>query len=111
MGLQRKLGAENEELSASLEEAEAALAQEEGKNLKLTLEYAALKAATEKKASEKDEELETATLLSPRRPPDAMLPVMLPSRLTPVPMSWPSPAMKPVSLWSNPSVHENWPRA
>ena len=58
--LQRKLGAENEELSASLEEAEAALAQEEGKNLKLTLEYAALKAATEKKASEKDEELETA---------------------------------------------------
>jgi len=58
--LQRKLGAENEELTAALEEAEGALQQEEAKLLKLTLEHAALKNATEKKAAEKDEELDGA---------------------------------------------------
>ena len=58
--LQRKLGAENEELAAALEEAEGALAQEEAKYLKLQLEHATLKSATDKKAGEKDEELENS---------------------------------------------------
>ena len=46
-------------MAAALEEAEGALAQEEAKFLKLQLEHAAFKSSTEKKAGEKDEELET----------------------------------------------------
>jgi len=58
--LQRKLGAENEELSAALEEAEAILEQKEAALLKLQLEHAAIKQVTDRKITEKDEELETA---------------------------------------------------
>jgi len=58
--LQRKLSAQNEELQLALEEAEGALEQEEGKLLKLTLELSGAKAAGERKAAEKDEEIEVA---------------------------------------------------
>merc|ERR1712002_268451 len=58
--LRRKLGMENEELQIALEEAEAALEQEEGKLLKIQLEFAQLKQSTDRKLAEKDEELETS---------------------------------------------------
>merc|ERR1712042_305737 len=58
--LQRKLGAENEELSGALEDAEAALGTSEAALLKLQLEHVALKQATDRAAAAKDEELETS---------------------------------------------------
>merc|ERR1712113_581595 len=58
--LQRKLGAENEELSGALEDAEAALGTSEAALLKLQLEHVALKQASDRAAAAKDEELETS---------------------------------------------------
>ena len=57
--IRRKLGLENEELQAALEEAEAALEQEESKLLKVQLELTQLKQTSERRLSEKDEELES----------------------------------------------------
>merc|ERR1712119_269883 len=56
--LQRKLGLENEELQLALGEAEGALQQEEAKLLKLQLENANLKASTDKRYAEKENELD-----------------------------------------------------
>merc|ERR1712050_611068 len=58
--LQRKLGLENEELQLALEEAEGALEQEEAKLLKLQLEYTQLKQSSDRKYSDKEDELDTS---------------------------------------------------
>lgn len=58
--VRRKLGLENEELQMALEETESHLEQEEGKFLKLQLEFAQYKQSTDRKVNEKDEEIETS---------------------------------------------------
>jgi len=58
--LRRKLGMENEELQLALEEAEQALEIEEGKLLKIQLEYSQLRQSSDRKLSERDEELESS---------------------------------------------------
>merc|ERR1712119_81292 len=58
--IQRKLGLENEELQLALGEAEGALQQEESKLLKLQLENANLKASTDKRYAEKENELDAS---------------------------------------------------
>jgi len=56
----RKLMADNEELVGALDEAEGALQQEEAKFLKIQLEFTQLKASTDKKIAERDEEFEVS---------------------------------------------------
>jgi len=56
----RKLSTENEEVTAALEEAEAALEAESAKLVKVTLEYGAFKAAADRKAADKDADFETS---------------------------------------------------
>ena len=51
---------ENEELQLALDEAEAALEQEESKLLKIQLEYSQLKQSSDRKYAEKEEELENS---------------------------------------------------
>merc|ERR1712183_632148 len=58
--IQRKLGMENEELLLALGEAEGALQQEEAKVLKLQLENVALKASTDKRYADKENELDAS---------------------------------------------------
>merc|ERR1712183_533283 len=58
--IQRKLGMENEELLLALGEAEGALQQEEAKVLKLQLDFVALKASSDKKYADKENELDAS---------------------------------------------------
>jgi len=57
--MRRKLELEKEELSTALEEAETALEIEEGKLLKIQLEYTQLKQSSDRKLSEKEEEIDS----------------------------------------------------
>jgi len=57
--MRRKLELEKEELGTALEEAETALEIEEGKLLKIQLEYTQLKQASDRKYNEKEEEIES----------------------------------------------------
>lgn len=56
--MKRKYEMEKEELQVALEEAEGALEQEEGKVLKAQLELTQARQTTDRKLSEKDEEIE-----------------------------------------------------
>jgi len=57
--MRRKLEMEKEELGTALEEAETALEIEEGKLLKIQLEYTQLKQSSDRKLGEKEEEIES----------------------------------------------------
>ena len=56
--MRKKYEMEKEELSIALEEAEAALEQEEGKVLKAQLELTQVRQSNERKLVEKDDEIE-----------------------------------------------------
>merc|ERR1712142_1154252 len=66
--IQRKLGMENEELLLALGEAEGALQQEEAKVLKLQLDFVALKASSDKKYADKENELDASRKNQQRQP-------------------------------------------
>merc|ERR1719431_2438248 len=57
--MRRKLELEKEELGTALEEAETALEIEEGKLLKIQLEYTQLKQSSDRKYAEKEEEVDS----------------------------------------------------